>query len=42
MMTRSKVWLWERIVQVKEKIIGEKVRESGNKGKVNVPVFMVL
>ena len=36
MMMRSKVWLWEWTVQVKE-MTGEEMRESGNKGKANVP-----
>ena len=35
-MMRSKVWLWEWTVQVKE-MTGEEMRESGNKGKANVP-----
>lgn len=36
-MARSKAWPWGWIVQVKEKTVGEEVRESGNRGEVEFP-----
>lgn len=41
LMTRSKGVTWEWMVQIKDKVIGEKVRDPGNKGKVS-PILMVL